>query len=67
MIGLLEALGMRNFAEAYREYYLSAWVYFLSGYSDSAAARSTVAAAITALRLAANAAETVGASEARSL
>jgi hypothetical protein len=57
IIRALDELRATDFARAYRDYYLSAWAYFLSGYADSAAARSTVRAGIDALRIAAAAAE----------
>lgn len=59
VIQALENLGAHDFARAYRDYYLSAWIYFLSGYADSEAARSAVGAGVNALRMAAAAAETL--------
>ena len=59
VIQALEELGAHEFAGAYRDYYLSAWACFLSGYADSDAARSAVGAGINALRIAAAAAETL--------
>jgi hypothetical protein len=63
VIQTLEELGALDFARAYRDYYLSAWAYFLSGYADSAAARSAVSAGIDALQIAAAAAETLRAEQ----
>jgi hypothetical protein len=57
VIQALEDLGALDFARAYRDYYLSAWACFLSGYADSAAARSAVLAGANTLRIAAAAAE----------
>ena len=59
IIQALKELGAGDFARAYRDYYLSAWAYFLSGYADSTAARNAVGAGITALQIVAAAAETL--------
>ena len=59
VIQALERSGAHDFARAYRDYYLSAWACFLSGYADSAAARSAVSAGIDALQIAAAAAGTI--------
>lgn len=47
---LLEA-GETELARHYREFYLSAWQYFLSGYRDSAAARQAVRAGTCVLEM----------------
>ncbi len=45
VIPVLEISGQGELAASYRTVYLSAWDYFLSGYTDSAAAREAVLAA----------------------
>ncbi len=50
MIKLLEEHGEAALAADYSTYYLSAWDYFLSGYTDSAAARRAVTAAVQVLK-----------------
>ncbi len=50
IIKLLEEHGEAALAADYSTYYLSAWDYFLSGYTDSAAARRAVTAAVQVLK-----------------
>jgi hypothetical protein len=59
---LLDELGQEDLARDYRSFYLSAWDYFLSGYTDSRAARAAVAAGLTALRASAEVAGKTGTS-----
>lgn len=57
IISLLEEHGEDELAAQYTAFYLSGWDYFLSGYTDSAAARDAVTAGIEALRKSAVVAE----------
>lgn len=59
MIAVLEEQGEAKLAADYSAFYLSGWDYFLSGYTDSAAARRAVMAAVETLRTAAAAAERI--------
>ena len=56
VVAALEEQREGDLATSYRDFYLSAWAYFLSRYADSAAARSTVRAGAEVLRRAAVAA-----------
>ena len=57
-VNLLEEMGDVHFAQDYADFYLSGWEYFLSGYSDSNAGRSSLISGVKALSRAVEIAET---------
>ncbi len=57
VVSMLTELGQLDLAASYLEFYRSGWEYFLSGYEDSDAGRSTVSAAVETLTIAREIAE----------
>jgi hypothetical protein len=61
IISSLSELGEDDIATVYRDFYLLAWAYFLSGYADTEAARRAISAGVEVMARGVAAARKLGA------